>query len=62
MECVCSLFNDTLISGDYIVSWKRISEWRFGKDVKGSSCGLIWGIIITFTGGTEENHEKPQSG
>jgi hypothetical protein len=35
---------------------------RIGKDMKGSGHGLFKVLSWHFLGGTEENHEKPQSG
>jgi hypothetical protein len=46
--------NDAVSSADHLVSNDRI-----GKDTEGSSYGLIFGNILSFAwGGNEENHEN----
>jgi hypothetical protein len=47
---------------DYIESNDRmINEWWNGKDLEWSGLGLIEVPFMRLSGGTDEDHEKPQS-
>jgi hypothetical protein len=58
---ICELFNNVVSSSDYTASNDMmVNEWWTGKDVEWSSHGLV--LFQHLPGGTEENHDNPQSG
>jgi hypothetical protein len=54
------LFNDAL-SVMSLKDGKVIDAWWIEKDIEGSGRGLIEMLFLHFSGGTEENYQKPHS-
>jgi hypothetical protein len=59
MFIYCGLFSTGVSSSDCIILNDRLNnEFWIGKDLEGSSCGLIYLLSLHLPGGTEENHES----
>lgn len=60
---IYSLLNDAVSSSGYtVLNGKMIGEQWNGKDMEGTSCGLIWGTIPVFVWWEWKHQKMPQSG